>query len=121
MNWLIKMSFKFYFLFGIVTSLLGFNSTIANGQTVSAPLFIDPNYRGSCDPEIVWNEVEQLWYIYYTARRPMLKNTWLRTPIGVIASKDMVNWEFKGYCMFDGVGGEKDAPSTYWDRNGALR
>ncbi|WP_303921248.1 family 43 glycosylhydrolase [Draconibacterium sediminis] len=79
-----------------------------------APLFVDPNYQGSCDPEIVWNEHEQLWYIYYTARRPMLENTWLQTPIGVAVSKDMINWEFKGYCKFDGVGGEKDATSTFW-------
>ena len=83
-------------------------------QGVPAPLFIDPNYRGSCDPEIVWNEHDQLWYIYYTARRPMLDNTWLQTPIGVAVSEDIVNWEFKGYCKFDGVGGEKDASSTYW-------
>jgi predicted GH43/DUF377 family glycosyl hydrolase len=81
---------------------------------VPAPLFVDPNYHGSCDPEIVWNEYEQQWYIYYTARRPILENTWLQTPIGVAISKDMINWEFKGYCKFDGVGGEKDASSTFW-------
>ena len=83
-------------------------------QYVPAPIFVDPNYHGSCDPEIVWNEYDQLWYIYYTARRPMLENTWLQTPIGVAASKNLVNWEFKGYCKFDGVGGEKDANSTFW-------
>lgn len=87
-----------------------------NGENlkVPAPLFVDPNYHGSCDPEIVWNEHDQLWYIYYTTRRPMLENTWLRTPIGVATSKDLANWEFKGYCKFDGVGGKKDANSTFW-------
>jgi hypothetical protein len=84
------------------------------GKTVPAPIFTDPNYHGSCDPEIIWNENDKQWYIYYTARRPMLENTWLQTPIGVAVSKDMVNWEFKGYCKFDGVGGEKDASSTFW-------
>ena len=54
---------------------------------VPAPLFVDPNYKGSCDPEIVWNEHEQQWYIYYTARRPMLENTWLQTPIGWLFQK----------------------------------
>ena len=83
-------------------------------KLIPAPIFVDPNYKGSCDPEIVWNEHEQLWYIYYTARRPMVENTWLQTPVGVAASKDLVNWEFKGYCKFDGVGGEKDASSTFW-------
>ena len=46
-----------------------------SGKDVPAPLFIDPNYHGSCDPEIVWNEHDQFWYIYYTARRPMLENS----------------------------------------------
>lgn len=79
-----------------------------------APLFIDPNYHGSCDPEVVWNEVDRQWYLYYTARRPALENTWLQTPIGVASSPDMINWTFRGYCRFDGIGGDKDAPATYW-------
>lgn len=79
-----------------------------------APLFIDPNYYGSCDPEVIWNESDQQWYIYYTARRPALENTWLQTPIGVASSPDMINWTFRGYCQFDGIGGTKDAPATYW-------
>ena len=95
-------------------SLNGKGELLELGQSVPAPIFVDPNYHGSCDPEIVWNKHDQQWYIYYTARRPMLENTWLATPLGVIVSKDLVNWEFKGYCKFDGIGGEKDATSTYW-------
>jgi hypothetical protein len=102
----------FLFVLGFLLSSCSIQNE--RGQAVPAPIFIDPNYRGSCDPEIVWNEHDQLWYIYYTARRPMLENTWLQTPLGVATSKDMANWEFKGYCKFDGVGGEKDATSTYW-------
>lgn len=79
-----------------------------------APLFIDPNYHGSCDPEVVWNEADRLWYLYYTARRPGLENTWLQTPIGVTTSPDLIHWTFQGYCRFDGIGGKKDAPATYW-------
>lgn len=83
-------------------------------DTVPQPLFIDPNYHGSCDPEIVWNAADSSWYIYYTARRPQLENTWLQTPIGVIRSANLTEWEFLGYCRFDGVGGKKDAEATYW-------
>ena len=104
-----------YILYIFVTVLfVACNNQEQTKLTVLAPLFIDPNYHGSCDPEIVWNEHEKLWYIYYTARRPKLENTWLQTPIGVATSKDMANWEFKGYCKFDGLGGEKNATSTYW-------
>lgn len=104
----------FYLIF--VAAVL-FNScarTQEKSKIVPSPLFVDPNYQGSCDPEIIWNDHDQRWYIYYTARRPKLENTWLSTPIGVASSKDLVNWDFIGYCKFDGVGGKKDAPSTYW-------
>ncbi|KPL15702.1 MAG: hypothetical protein AMS26_06910 [Bacteroides sp. SM23_62] len=83
-------------------------------NTVNAPLFVDPNYQGSCDPEIIYNDFDSTWYIYYTGRRTLVQNTWLRTPIGVASSKDFVNWIFEGYCQFDGMGGQKDAEATYW-------
>ena len=44
-------------------------------DTVPSPLFTDPNYHGSCDPEVVWNASDNHWYIYYTARPPSLQNT----------------------------------------------
>lgn len=99
-------------ILGVGIALVTFSS--CKQVVAPAPLFIDPNYHGSCDPEIVWNEHDQSWYIYYTARRPALQNTWLRTPLGVIVSKDLANWEFRGYCSFDGVGGDKDAEATFW-------
>lgn len=83
-------------------------------DTVPSPLFVDPHYRGSCDPEVVWNKFDQHWYIYYTARRPVVQNTWLRTPIGVIRSQDLAHWQFLGYCHFDGKGGNRDAEATFW-------
>ncbi|MCB0628939.1 MAG: hypothetical protein KDD15_04390 [Lewinella sp.] len=94
-----------------------FLKLVQNGKSRKsppAPLFIDPNYHGSCDPEVVWNASDQLWYIYYTARRPALENTWLQTPIGVVTSPDLIQWTFRGYCRFDGEGGKKDASATYW-------
>ncbi len=81
---------------------------------VPSPLFIDPNYHGSCDPEIIFNDMDSLWYIYYTARRPAFENTWLKTPVGVISSSDLVNWQFRGYCHFDGEGGQPDEDETFW-------
>ncbi|WP_299556384.1 family 43 glycosylhydrolase [Seonamhaeicola sp.] len=105
---------KYIFLIPILLLFVSCKNEGRMENAIPAPLFIDPNYHGSCDPEIVWNEHEELWYIYYTSRRSMLENTWLQTPIGVATSKDMINWEFKGYCKFNGAGGKKDATSTYW-------
>lgn len=84
------------------------------GLPVSSPLFVDPNYHGSCDPEIVWNAEKERYYIYYTSRRSTLDNNFLKTPIGVLSSPDLANWDFEGYCSFDGMGGSKDAESTFW-------
>lgn len=89
-------------------------NTENNDPHVPSPLFIDPNYHGSCDPEVVWNEAKQRWFIYYTARRPALDNTWLQTPIGVISSENLIDWTFEGYCKFDGKEGKKDANATFW-------
>lgn len=84
-------------------------------EAVPAPLFVDPNYHGSCDPEIVWNPELEEWFIYYTARRAKRESaTYVGTPIGVISSKDLAHWKFHGYCSFDGVNGEPDMPVTYW-------
>lgn len=84
-------------------------------QTAPKPLFVDPNYHGSCDPEAIWiTERGEVW-IYYTARRSTREQaTYVGTPIGVIASKNLIDWEFKGYATFDGVPGEKDMPVTFW-------
>ncbi|MEM9479066.1 MAG: family 43 glycosylhydrolase, partial [Verrucomicrobiota bacterium] len=82
---------------------------------VPKPLFADPNYHGSCDPEIVWNREAKEWLIYYTARRATRESaTYVGTPLGVIASKDLIKWEFRGYCSFDGVKGKPDMPDTHW-------
>jgi hypothetical protein len=53
-------------------------------QTAPKPLFIDPHYHGSCDPEAVWNPERGEAWIYYTARRSTLeKASYVGTPIGV--------------------------------------
>ena len=84
-------------------------------QTCPKPLFTDPTYNGSCDPEIVWNEHEQEWWMFYTGRRPAVQNgIYSGCALGVATSKDWINWDFKGYCKVDGIGGMADSPDTYW-------
>ena len=74
----------------------------------NAPLFADPNYNGSTDPEIIYNPVTKEYLVYYTARRTLSGEPFVGCPIGVISSKNMLDWTFEGYCSFDGVGGKKD-------------
>ncbi len=94
--------------------LAAMTSLKMNAATPPAPLFVDPHYQGSCDPEIIWNQHEEEWWIFYTARRALHDETFVATPLGVAASKDLIQWEFKGYCSFDGIPGEKDNHETFW-------
>jgi predicted GH43/DUF377 family glycosyl hydrolase len=85
--------------------------------TVPAPLYADPVFHGSCDPEITWNAATKEWWIFYTARRCSLDTPGdqnFHTPIGVAASKDWIHWRHVGYCSFDGVGGEPYSEITFW-------
>ena len=104
-------------LAGIHQWFLGRLETVESSKRVphdSLP-FADPNYHGSCDPEIVWNSVAEEWWVFYTARRANKKTgTYVGTPIGVAATKDMVNWRFLGYCAFDGQAGFPDNSDTRW-------
>ncbi len=89
---------------------------INQSDTIPCPIYNDPNYHGSADPEIVWNAHEKEWWIFYTGRRALREEggTSAACPIGVAASKDWKTWRFVGYCKFDGLGGKPDAPFTYW-------
>jgi len=88
----------------------------SNAQTACPkPLFVDPTYNGSSDPEIIWNDYEQEWWIFYTGRRPAVKDgIFAGCALGVATSKDWIHWKFKGYCKIDGIGGLPDSPDTYW-------
>ena len=85
-------------------------------REVPTPIFNDPNYEGAADPEVVWNGRANEWWVFYTARRIMADHNpgCGGTPVGVCASKDLVDWRFVGYCKFDGVGGDRDAATTAW-------
>ncbi|MEM1069557.1 MAG: sulfatase-like hydrolase/transferase [Planctomycetota bacterium] len=88
--------------------------------TVTKPLFADPNYNGSCDPEVVWNPQEKEWFIYYTARRATRESgTYVGTPLGVISSPDLASWRFRGYCTLADANGDHckglpDNDDTHW-------
>lgn len=82
---------------------------------VPKPFFADPNYHGSCDPEVVWNTHAREWWVFYTARRATRETaTYVGTPIGVVASADLRTWRFLGYASFDGIRGAPDLPVTFW-------
>lgn len=65
-----------------------------------APLFRDPIYDAPTDPTVIFNEKEQLWYMFYTQRRaqePIIGVAWVHgTKIGVAVSKDMCSWMYRG-------------------------
>lgn len=83
--------------------------------SVPAPIYMDNNYHGPADPEVVWNPVTKEYMIFYTGRRPFLdQSSYVGTPVGVAVSKDMIHWKHAGYCSFDGAGGEPDSEITYW-------
>lgn len=87
----------------------------AFGQFAPKPLYADPNYHGSCDPEVIWNESSGEILVFYTARRATLeKASYVGTPIGAISSPDLIHWRFRGYLSMDGMVGKKDMPVTYW-------
>jgi len=88
---------------------------LAAAPVAPKPLFADPNYGGSCDPEVVWNQERGEWLIYYTARRARrAEGSYVGTPIGVAASRDLTTWRFAGYAAFDGGPGQPDMPVTLW-------
>lgn len=80
-----------------------------------APIYADPIYCGSCDPEIIYNHKLKLWMIFYTSRRPVKgEAATVGNPIGVCVSANLIDWSFWGYCKFDGIGGKPDSRQTRW-------
>lgn len=80
-----------------------------------APIYADPVYCGSCDPEIVYNHKRKQWMIFYTSRRPVMGvAATCGNSIGVCVSNNLIDWSFLGYCKFDGIGGQPDSDQTRW-------
>ena len=67
----------------------------------NAPLFRDPIYDGAADPTILWNPMEQAWWIFYTNRRafsPGVGVSYMHgSDIGIASSDDGgKNWIYRG-------------------------
>lgn len=99
----------------ITIAFLILSSLLYSQLPIHAPIYADPVYCGSCDPEIVFNHRYNQWMIFYTSRRPVkgIAAT-VGNPIGVCVSDNLTDWSFLGYCKFDGVGGKPDSEQTRW-------
>lgn len=102
--------------FFITLSLLILTSVNLFAQkSCPVPLYTDPNFRGAADPEVIWNEAEEEWWIFYTSRRAVCEGAPLPAlAIGVASSKDWIKWEHKGYIKIDGVGGTATGGDILW-------
>lgn len=83
---------------------------------VSAPLYRDPIYDGAADPTVIWNPIENNWWMFYTSRRANVDCAavaWCHgTKIGIASSSDEgATWEFRGHA--EGLDFEPGM-HTYW-------
>ena len=90
------------------------------GVLASKPLYRDPVYDGAADPVVIWNPLEEKWWMFYTNRRATETHlpgvSWVfKTAIGIAESDDGVNWTYVGTANFpnlpDNVGGND---ATLW-------
>ena len=65
-----------------------------------SPLFIDPIYAGTADPTIIWNHIENEWWIVYTQRMASIPGPAVTgvhgSELGVASSKDGSDWVYRG-------------------------
>lgn len=116
------MKHSSFFLFLSLALFLGISSCTSktsNESTTyaSKPLFRDPVFDGAADPSIVWNHVENKWYMFYTNRRANVDSLaetvkWVHgTKIGIAVSEDEGNtWTYKDTCDIP----HKYKGVTYW-------
>jgi len=107
------MEMKKIFFIVLVIVLFSFQNSVAQ-VSCPVPLYTDPVHKGSADPEVIWNEHEKEWWIFYTARHSEGNVLLPALAIGVSASKDWINWTHKGYIKVDGIGGTPDGPDVLW-------
>ncbi|QDU89620.1 Glycosyl hydrolases family 43 [Pirellulimonas nuda] len=109
-------SVRYCSIFILGATALGLFAHATRGEVFPKPLFSDPNYHGSCDPEVFYDREADEWLIFYTGRRALRAAGGVAAgcPIGVARSKDLHEWKFAGYCRFDGHDDVPDAEHTYW-------
>lgn len=80
-----------------------------------SPLFRDPIFDCPTDPTVIWNEEEQMWYLFYTQRRAgnaSIGVSWVHgTKIGVAVSRDGGKWLYRG--TLEGLEFER-GHNTFW-------
>jgi len=89
---------------------------------MKAPLFRDPIFDGAADPVVVWNHMQQEWWMIYTNRRATAEGksvAWVHgTDLGVASSNDEgKNWTYRGTLQgIDIEWGHNTfwAPENYW-------
>lgn len=96
-----------------VLSILSFN--LYSQKYCPVPLYTDPYFKGAADPEVIWNDYEKEWWMFYTSRRAVCENAPLPAlAIGVATSKDWIDWKHKGYIKIDGIGGAPEGSDILW-------
>lgn len=97
------------------------NFTVQNNITKTEniapkPLYRDPIFDGAADPNIIWNEQQQKWFMFYTNRRANIAGLngveWVHgTPIGIAESTDGgASWYYKQNANINAPPGS----ATYW-------
>lgn len=84
--------------------------------TAPAPLFNDPIFEGAADPTIIWNHLENTWWIVYTQRRanaPACGVGWAHgSALGVASSDDNgQTWIYRGTLDLEPA---EKGHNTYW-------
>ncbi|WP_416148634.1 glycosyl hydrolase [Salipaludibacillus sp. HK11] len=64
------------------------------------PLYRDPIYDGATDPTIIYNNIEDKWWLIYTSRRASsqpIGHSWVHgSALGVASSSDGYEWTYRG-------------------------
>ena len=81
-----------------------------------SPLFQDPVFEGPTDPTIIYNPLEESWWILYTQRRanvPSHGYGWVHgTDIGVASSRDHgQTWLYRGTLNIEPI---EHGRNTFW-------
>lgn len=99
-----------------ITSCMYTQNNPPKGNIADKPLFRDPVYDGAADPIVIWNKIENKWFMFYTNRRANADNTpgvsWVHgTKIGIAESEDGgASWKHRGTANIHYGTGEV----TYW-------
>ncbi len=90
------------------------------GKLVPRPLYQDPPFDAPTDPVLCFNQKQNKWFMYYTARRAKAENApgvqWIHgSNIGMAESSDGgATWTYRGTADINY--GKDDHPNdyTYW-------